>query len=54
MSKPYDATLKALLEASPSDWPRLAGFEPTGVEIIDGDVSTVTAATDKVLLLAGK
>ena len=23
MSKPYDATLKAMLEASPADWPSL-------------------------------
>jgi predicted transposase YdaD len=53
MSKPFDAALKALLEASPADWPRLAGFKPAAVEIIDADVSTVTAATDKVLRLAG-
>ncbi len=54
MSKPYDASLKALLEVSPSAWPRLAGFQPRAVKIIDADVSTVTAATDKVLRLGGK
>ncbi len=54
MSKPYDATLKAMLEASPADWPRLAGFPVERVEVIDADVSTVTAATDKVLRLSGE
>ena len=53
MSKPYDATLKTLLTASPSDWPRLAGFPATKVKIIDADLSTITAATDKVLRLKG-
>ncbi|HVS36376.1 MAG TPA: hypothetical protein VMS17_12490 [Gemmataceae bacterium] len=53
MSKPYDATLKAMLEASPADWPRLAGFRVGRAEVIDADVSTVTAATDKVLRLSG-
>ncbi len=54
MSKPYDVTLKAMLEASPADWPRLAGFTVGRAEVIDADVSTVTAATDKVLRLSGK
>ena len=53
MSKPYDAALKAMLEASPADWPRLAGHRVGRVEVIDADVSTVTAATDKVLRLSG-
>src|ERR1700688_1522405 len=53
MSKPYDATLKAMLESSPADWPRLAGFRVGRAEVIDADVSTVTAATDKVLRLSG-
>jgi predicted transposase YdaD len=52
MSKPYDATLKAMLEASPADWPRLAGFQVGRAEVIDADVSTVTAATDKVVRLS--
>ncbi len=54
MSKPYDATLKAMLEASPADWPRLAGFRVGRAEVIDADVSTVSAATDKVLRLHGE
>ena len=53
MSKPFDATLKAMLEASPADWPRLAGFRVGRAEVIDADVSTVTAATDKVLRVSG-
>jgi predicted transposase YdaD len=53
VSKPYDATLKTLLTASPRDWPRLAGFPAAVVKIIDADLSTVTAATDKVLRLKG-
>jgi predicted transposase YdaD len=47
------AALKAMLEASPADWPRLAGFQVGRAEVIDADVSTVTAATDKVVRLFG-
>ena len=53
MSKPYDASLKAMLEASPTDWLKLASFPVMRAEVIDADVSTVTAATDKVLRLFG-
>jgi predicted transposase YdaD len=53
MSKPYDASLKAMLETSPADWLKLAGFPVMRAEVIDADVSTVTAATDKVLRLFG-
>jgi predicted transposase YdaD len=42
-----------MLEASPADWPRLAGFAVARAEVIDADVSTVTAATDKVLRVHG-
>jgi predicted transposase YdaD len=51
MPKVFDATLKALLEMSPRDWPALAGHPARTVELIDADVSTVTAAADKVLRL---
>jgi hypothetical protein len=51
MSKPYDAALKAMLEVAPADWPHLAGFPAERAEVIDADVSTVTAATDKVIRL---
>jgi hypothetical protein len=49
MSLPFDATFKELLGRSPADWLALAGLEGTGAELIDADVSTVTAAADKVL-----
>jgi len=49
VSKPFDATLKRLLEESPSDWPVLAGLPRAPVEVIDADISTVTGASDKVL-----
>jgi hypothetical protein len=49
-SKPFDATLKDMLEISPEAW--AARFCPgpfTSAAFIDADVSTVTAASDKVL-----
>lgn len=54
MSKRYDAILKHLPEEYPHDWALLAGVtrsEP--VTVIDADVSTVTAAADKVLRVGG-
>jgi predicted transposase YdaD len=54
VSKPFDATLKGLLEASPSDWPVLAGLPRAAVEVIDADISTVTGAADKVLRVRGQ
>ena len=53
MSKPFDVTLKTLLEESPLDWPALAGRPQEAVEVIDADVSTVLAAADKVLRVRG-
>ena len=49
MPKPFDATLKMMLEAGPSDWLVLAGLPPRPGVVIDADVSAVTAATDKVI-----
>jgi predicted transposase YdaD len=49
----FDATLKALLEAGPADWPRLLGVPAGRVELIDTDTSTVSGATDKVLRIFG-
>jgi predicted transposase YdaD len=51
VSKPFDATPKALLELGPPDWPAFLGVTAWSVEVVDADVSTVTAATDKVLLV---
>jgi predicted transposase YdaD len=53
MSKPFDATLKALLEESPLDWPALAGKPAKAVELIDADIATVSGAADKVLRVRG-
>ena len=49
MSKPFDATLKDLLERDPAGWAAFAGHPGTSVEIIDSDTSTLTGASDKVL-----
>jgi predicted transposase YdaD len=53
MPMPFDATLKGLLERSPDAWPVLAGLPQAPATVIDADVSTVTAASDKVLRVAG-
>jgi predicted transposase YdaD len=45
----FDATLKALLEESPADWPMLIGQPRSEVELIDADISTLSGATDKVI-----
>src|SRR5690242_13721125 len=50
MSKPFDASLKDLIESYPADWLFFLGLGPaTTVEVIDADVSTVSGAADKVL-----
>jgi len=51
MSKPFDATPKGLVEIRPTDWPAFLGVAARAVEVVDADVSTVTAAADKVLIL---
>ncbi len=51
-AKPYDPTLKALVETEPESWPALFG-RPTGpTEVIDADIATVSGAADKVLRVA--
>jgi predicted transposase YdaD len=48
-AKPYDSTLKALVEIDPESWADLLG-RPTGpTEVIDADIATVSGAADKVL-----
>lgn len=54
MAKPYDATLKDLLEESPGDWPVLLGLPRAEANVIDADVSTFTGAADKVLRVRGR
>jgi predicted transposase YdaD len=47
--KPFDPTLKALVECGPKDWVTLAGLPAAATRIIDADIATVSAAADKVL-----
>jgi predicted transposase YdaD len=53
-AKPYDPTLKALVETDPGAWPAFLGG-PTGpTEVIDADIATVSGAADKVLRVSGR
>ena len=50
MPKPFDATLKELVSAYPQDWlAHLGVLASSAVEVIDADLSAVTAGADKVL-----
>ena len=53
MSKPFDAATKFLLERHPADWLAFAGLPVEEVEIIDADLSSITAAADKILRVKG-
>ena len=47
---PFDATMKDLIESDPVAWSALGSDRPAHrVTVEDGDVSSVTAAADKVL-----
>ncbi len=52
MSKPFDATMRKLIELEPAAWLRFLHVpvaDPTRVRVIDSNLSTVTAEADKVL-----
>jgi predicted transposase YdaD len=52
MSKPFDATLRKLIELEPVAWLRFLHIpvaDPARVKVIDSNISTVTAEADKVL-----
>jgi predicted transposase YdaD len=52
LDKPYDALARMLLEAHPADWLALLGLgRDAPVQVVNSDVSTVTAEADKVLLI---
>lgn len=53
MPKPYDATSKSLLEMDPAGWAAFLGVvrPPGRVVLTESELSTVTAAADKVLLV---
>ena len=54
MAGRFDATLKDLVEQYPRDWMTLLGIpRARPVEVIDADLSTVTALADKVLRVGG-
>lgn len=54
MSKPYDSVFKDLLERDPGGWVRLALGPVEGEPaLVDADISTVSGAADKVVLLTG-
>src|SRR5579885_742044 len=54
MPKPFDATLKGLLEVAPADWAILAGQPADDVRVIDADLSTFSGGADKVLRVGGR
>jgi hypothetical protein len=47
--KPFDAATKHLVDTKPADWLEYVGLPSGPVEVIDADLSTVTAAADEVL-----
>lgn len=50
MPYPFDASLKELIASYPADWLRLVGLSTAvPIAVIDSDLSTVSAAADKVL-----
>jgi predicted transposase YdaD len=51
---PFDATLKDMVECGPDDWPTLALLPPGPTRVIDADISTVSGAGDKALLVETK
>jgi hypothetical protein len=48
-AKPFDPTLKALVETEPESWPILRGRPAGPTEVIDADIASLTGAADKVL-----
>jgi predicted transposase YdaD len=56
MSKPFDATMRKLFELEPAAWLEFLGIpvpDPDQVQVIDSNVSTVTAEADKVVRIGG-
>jgi hypothetical protein len=51
-TKPYDPTLKALVETEPGAWPAFLRCAVGTTEVIDADIATVSGAADKVLRVA--
>jgi hypothetical protein len=53
-AKPYDVTLKELIETDPESWPQLLGLPTGATDVIDADIATVSGAADKVLRVAAE
>lgn len=54
MAKPFDATTKQLVEAQPQAWLAFVGLgDALSAEVIEADLSTVTADADRVLRVNG-
>jgi predicted transposase YdaD len=56
MPKPFDATTRELIDLGPPAWLEFLGIpapDPDQVEVIDSNVSTVTAEADKVIRIGG-
>jgi hypothetical protein len=50
MAKPFDATLKELIETYPGDWLAPLNLTASGpITVIDADLSTVTTEADKII-----
>ena len=54
MHKPYDITMKQLIEQRPLDWLRLIGLPLGEVSLIDADISSIIAEADKLLRVNAK
>src|SRR5690349_13624570 len=53
MPGPFDTTTKYLVQTYPQDWLELLGLANSGdIEVIDADLSTVTAEADKIIRLS--
>ena len=52
--KPFDAATKFLTEAQPGDWVSLFALPLGRVQVFDADLSTVTAAADRVFQVGAK
>jgi hypothetical protein len=56
MAEPFDATMRELFELEPAAWLEFLGIpvvDPNQVEVIDSNLSTVTAEADKVVRVGG-
>jgi predicted transposase YdaD len=52
--KPFDPTLKTLVEIGPADWTVFAGEPAAPTRVIDADIAAISGAADKVLRVETK